>query len=123
MTTTDPAAIPREDYIRTTLSDLTLGEVEHIEDITGMVIGQLFPDGQLPTAKGMLALVYVVRRRTRPEYTLDDARGESVRVVIQDPPDDDDQGAGGGDDADDPTEQPSGHSERSSPDSDSIAPI
>lgn len=57
--------------------DLSLGEVEAIEDILGKPFSQVFADGGV-SAKAAVALVYVVMRRDDATFTLDDARAFKI---------------------------------------------
>lgn len=50
--------------------DLTLGEVETIEELTGAPLSKLIGNGGV-TAKAAVALVYVIRRRSDPDITLE----------------------------------------------------
>lgn len=58
--------------IRIDVNDLTLGEVEFFEQESGLSLGDL-QDGKM-TAKAVIALVCLVKRRTEPDFTMDDAR-------------------------------------------------
>lgn len=57
--------------------DLTLGEVETIEDIVGKPFSQVFSNGGV-SAKAAVALVYVVKRRANPDFTLEEARAYKI---------------------------------------------
>ena len=59
------------------VNDLTLGEVEELEAVTGMTIEDFGP-GMKFTAKIALAFVYLTEKRKNPDYTLDDARKVKV---------------------------------------------
>ena len=61
------------DPVQIDLDDLTLGEMEEVEQIVGVPFGEAFEDTTL-SAKALLALVYVVKRRENPNFTLDQAR-------------------------------------------------
>jgi len=54
------------------IEDLTIGELETIEEVCGCSLDKL--DFEHPTAKLMLAIVYVAGRRENPDFSLDDAR-------------------------------------------------
>ncbi|MDP9388183.1 MAG: hypothetical protein M3Q48_09810 [Actinomycetota bacterium] len=56
--------------------DLTLGEVEQLEELTGKPLGEMF-NGAI-SAKAATALVYVIKRREDPAFTLDDARAFKI---------------------------------------------
>jgi hypothetical protein len=51
---------------------LTLAEVETIELITGSSIDQLMDAGQ-PKGKALKAIIFVIRKRTDSNFTLEDA--------------------------------------------------
>jgi hypothetical protein len=51
---------------------LTLAEVETIELITGSSIDQLMDAGQ-PKGKALKAIIFVIKKRVDPNYTLEDA--------------------------------------------------
>ena len=55
------------------VDDLTLGEVEDIEAITGRSISHVISKAGI-TGTAVLALVFVLKRRKDPAYTLDQAR-------------------------------------------------
>jgi hypothetical protein len=59
------------------LDDLELGELEALEDFMGAPIGEL----SLGSVKATIYLVYLIKRRENPEYTLDNARGEKFVSV------------------------------------------
>jgi hypothetical protein len=51
---------------------LTLNEVEQIELITGASIDQLMDAGQ-PKGKAMKAIIFTIKKRTDPNFTLEQA--------------------------------------------------
>lgn len=51
---------------------LTLNEVEQIELITGTSIDQIMDDGQ-PRGKALKAIIFIVKKRTDPNFTLEQA--------------------------------------------------
>ena len=59
------------------LDDLELGELESLEDFMGAPIGEM----SLGSIKATLYLVFLIKRRDNPEYTLDDARREKFVSV------------------------------------------
>lgn len=59
--------------IRLDPNELTLGEGEEFEELTGLAIASLKPGAAIPS-KALSVLVYLVKRRSNPDYTLDDAR-------------------------------------------------
>jgi hypothetical protein len=56
---------------------LTLNEVEQIELITGASIDQLMDAGQ-PKGKAMKAIIYTIKKRTDPDFTLEQAGAVSM---------------------------------------------
>ena len=62
-----------------TLDDLELGEVEEFETAIGTTMGE----ADLTSAKAIIWLVYLVRRREDPEFTLDDARRVKLTDIIR----------------------------------------
>lgn len=53
------------------LDDLTIGDLEEIEDVVGETSDSIFKG--TPSAKALKAIVYVICRRENPEFTLEDA--------------------------------------------------
>ena len=81
------------------LDDLTLGELEDIEELTGMSIAAISTanqDGTTPT-RVLRAMAFVVLRRTIPEVTFEDCRAIRHSMI-----------AGKPEDAADPTPSPEG---------------
>jgi hypothetical protein len=66
-----------------TLDDLSLGEIEEFETALGATLSEV----DLTSAKAIIWLVYLVRRRDEPGYTLDDARLVKLTDIIR--PDED----------------------------------
>lgn len=58
-------------------NELTLGELEELEDITGRPVSSELGRGQ-PSAKTLTALVYIFKRRQDPAFTLEQARALKV---------------------------------------------
>ena len=56
---------------------ITLNEVEQIELITGASIDQLMDAGQ-PKGKAMKAIIYTIKKRTDPNFTLEQAGAVSM---------------------------------------------
>ena len=76
-----PAPPPEEpEELVFDVNTLTLGEVEAMEDIVGRDVMRELGQGT-PSVKTLLALVYVMKRRTNPEFTLDDARALRITAV------------------------------------------
>lgn len=65
-----------DDVLTVDLDSLKIREIEEIEEIVGESIETAFADGK-PRGKALRALGYVVRRRTQPDFTLEQA-GELV---------------------------------------------
>lgn len=61
------------------LNELTLGEIEKIEDLSGERIGAAFRGDM--SAKMILALVTITKQRSNPEFTMDDARALRFDVL------------------------------------------
>jgi|TARA_R110002051_G_scaffold295592_2_gene361402 hypothetical protein len=68
--------------------DLTIGEIEEIEELTGRSI-QSIQDPEAPMGSTLRVLAYIIKRRDNPEFTLEEA---GDLIVIQG--DDDDEGKG-----------------------------
>lgn len=60
------------DRFKIDVDSLTIGELEQVEELSGMPIAWL-GDVNRPQSKLMRALVYVVKRRTDPTFTYEDA--------------------------------------------------
>jgi len=62
--------------IRFDIDELTLGEMADIEDYTGHRLGEMFPqNGSVKlSGKELIAIVWIVKRRENPAFTLDDAK-------------------------------------------------
>lgn len=71
-----------DDTIVLDLDSMTLGELEAIEDVAGAEAAKGMMAGQM-TAKALIAVAYVVRRRDDPEFTLDQARALRVLALKQ----------------------------------------
>lgn len=63
------------------IEDLTIAEVETIEDITGMAIDEAFAPGA-KRGKIMRAIAFVVKRREDPDFTLEQAG--NLRIALED---------------------------------------
>ncbi len=59
-----------EEHIALDIDDLELGEVEKFEEAMGQTLGEV----DLNSAKAIVRLVWIVKRRDDPKYTLDKAR-------------------------------------------------
>lgn len=62
-----------------TLDDLSLGEVEEFEGALGVTMAE----SDLTSAKAIIWLVYLVRRREDPGFTLEDARAVKLTDIIR----------------------------------------
>lgn len=60
------------DKITIDVSDFTLGEIEEFEEIAGVPMSSL--SSQNTPARAMTALVLIAKRRTDPDFTIEQAR-------------------------------------------------
>jgi hypothetical protein len=60
---------------------LTLEEVEIIENLTNTSIDEAFGSGK-PKGKALSAFVWVVRKRTDPNYKMEDAKKLSLKEAL-----------------------------------------
>jgi len=80
--TTLPVPDDGDEELDFDVNTLTLGEVEVMEEIVGRDVMRELSRGDVqPSVKTLLALVYVIKRRTNPAFTLDDARARRVTAV------------------------------------------
>lgn len=82
-----------DDTIVLDLDRMTLGELEAIEEVAGTDAVVAMMAGRM-TAKALIAVAYVVKRRDDPAFTLEDARALKVLALKQ--PDDAGKVAGNG---------------------------
>ena len=68
--------------LKVNADDLTLGEIELIEEVSGSPIGYMGQENK-PQGKIMVAIAYVMGLRDNPDYTLDDAR--KMRIEVESP--------------------------------------
>lgn len=61
------------------VEDLTLGEIETLEELCNASFDELFADNK-PKGKAMRAIVFIVNRRTNPDYTYE----ETANIKISD---------------------------------------
>lgn len=61
---------------------LTLDEVETIETLTGTAIDSLVADGT-PKGKNLKAIIFVLGRRTNPEFTIADAGKYTITEAMK----------------------------------------
>ena len=69
------------------VGDFTLGEIEQFEELAGVPMSSL---GENTPARAMTALVVIARRRTDPDFTIEQARlirMSEVEVVGGEPDD------------------------------------
>lgn len=59
--------------------DLELGELEWLEDYIGKPLTDL---NNLSSVKASVGIIYIVRRRENPEFTLDDARKTKMTAIF-----------------------------------------
>jgi hypothetical protein len=79
------AAVPPPDddapeVLEFDVNELTLGEIETIEEIVGRDVLRELGRGT-PGAKTLIAVVYVIKRRSDPDITLDDVRRMNVNAL------------------------------------------
>lgn len=60
------------EYLEIDLEDLRIRELEELEELTGRPFDGLFTDGE-PRGKVLRALGFVVKRRTNPDFTWEEA--------------------------------------------------
>ncbi len=72
--TTPKKVKPRE--LTLNVNDLTFGELEEIETITGKGVNEMLLNGQ-PNATLLVAMVWMALRKDDPNLTLDDVRAMS----------------------------------------------
>lgn len=65
------------DKLRVDQSEITLGELADVEEMLGRSLSSAFEGGQ---ARAIAALVWVIKRRTEPDYPFD----EALKVKIGD---------------------------------------
>jgi len=70
------------DVFEISLEDLKIREIEEIEEILGAGLDAAFKEGA-PKGKAMRAVAFVQRKRTQPDFTLEQA-GELV-IRLQEP--------------------------------------
>lgn len=72
------------------VSDLTLGEVEEVENYAGLPLAAL-ADPQASKGKLMVALAWVIKRKDNPSFTLHEAKQltmEDINSLLVDDDDD-----------------------------------
>jgi hypothetical protein len=68
-----------DDLLNVDLDHLTVGEIEEIEDLTGLSIDAFGEKGK-PKGKMLRAIGYVTRKRTDPAYTWEAAGNLRVEL-------------------------------------------
>lgn len=61
--------------------DLSLEEVELIENLIGVAIDEAFEDGK-PKGKALKVFVWVMTKRTNPNYTIEEASKLSLKQAF-----------------------------------------
>lgn len=72
------------EFLEFNLNDLTIGEIEEIEDLTGLPFTGLLNEGQ-PMGRVLRAVAYVAKRRENPDFTFEDAGKLKFRAVSDTP--------------------------------------
>lgn len=68
-----------DNYLEVDLAELTVGEIETIEEVIDGPIDKAFADDK-PKGRALRALGYVLKRRDNPEFTLEDAGDLRIRL-------------------------------------------
>jgi hypothetical protein len=74
-----------DDTIILDMDAMTLGELEAIEEVAGAEALMAMMAGRM-TAKALIAVAYVVKRRDHPEFTVEDAKALKVMALQQPDP-------------------------------------
>lgn len=69
------------DGITINLDEMTLGDIEDVEDIIGSAFGDVVKPGQNPRVRVTRALLWVALRREHPEISFDDLRNLTPTVL------------------------------------------
>lgn len=69
-----------DDYLEFDLGDLTIGEIEEIEELLDRPFTGLMEDGK-PMGKTLRAIGYIARKRTDPTFTFEDAKKLKLKVT------------------------------------------
>lgn len=69
------------------IDGMTLGEMELVEDLTGLGLDEIgaVMSKPGPKVKVLTALAYVVKRRTQPDITLEEIKGMRIALADDDP--------------------------------------
>jgi hypothetical protein len=65
--------------IKFNIDDLTLGELADMEDVTGLTLDKM--NLAKPSAKMLLAMLWVFEKRSNPKYTYTEARQVKVTAL------------------------------------------
>jgi hypothetical protein len=61
--------------------NLTLGEIEEIELLTGSSLDDLFKDGH-PKGRAMRAIYYISRKKNEPDYKFEDSKDVTQKEAV-----------------------------------------
>jgi hypothetical protein len=75
-----PSDAPEDEVLEFDVNDLTLGEIETIEEIVGHEVLRELGRGN-PGIKTLIAVVFIMKKRTHPDVTLDDIRRMNVTAL------------------------------------------
>ena len=76
-----------DDIMSIDLDSLTIGEVIEIEEITGLAMDAM-QDPAAPKGKMLQAMAFISRRRTDPDFTIEDALNLKLSVEGDEDPTD-----------------------------------
>jgi hypothetical protein len=62
------------------ISNLTLGEIAKVEEVSGQALAQLSED-DAPKGRLLAALALVIKRRTNPKYSLEEAEALTMNDI------------------------------------------
>lgn len=68
-----------DDVFEVDLESLKVREIEEIEEITGLPLSEMLGSGK-PLGKSLRAIAYVVRKRTDPSFTLEQAGELTIKL-------------------------------------------
>lgn len=76
-----------DDVLSLDISSLTLGEMDVIEEMTGLGFEEAYMalSKPGPKAKILTAMAFVLKRRENPDVTVDDVKGLRILVAEPDP--------------------------------------
>lgn len=73
--------MPTEDSeFRINIDAFTLGEVDEVEEIVGKPLTEIL--SRTLSAKALIALTYIAKRKDNPDFTLDDARAIPLSGIL-----------------------------------------